>query len=93
LRHGTQKLEDWGACVIDDGTLVDSHTGKKLHGNHVRCLLRREYQRQGRELRGRSLDVMLDAAIKAIVRVNRQVIEQRRGKVSETVLDVVDSFL
>jgi hypothetical protein len=88
-----ETLKGWNPVVLNDGSLVDGETGKRLHRNHLRSMLRREYLEAGKPLSGRALHVMLDACIDAIIAINRKIIRERRGSAQESMFHVHDDYV
>lgn len=72
-----KKVQEWNPAILVDGTIVDSHTHQVMHRNHLKCLLRREYLTEGRELSGRALNKFLEAFLASLTGAISDIVEQR----------------
>lgn len=75
-----------------DGVWYDRETGKRMRENHIKCIIRREYQEQGGTLAGSALQKHLNCLMIGALRVTRVVCAEGREQ-DVTQLPVADDYL
>lgn len=78
------------ACTID-GDWYDRETGKRLHKNHLKCMLKRDYAAKGGSLTGTKLQRMIDALLKACEKVTKDLVGKDSG--NKVMIELKDEFL
>ena len=74
-----------------DGVWYDRETGRMMRHNHLRCVLRRDYERRGGTLTGSQLQKHIDAIMAGALKATR--IRVQTATDTPTVLDVTHEFL
>lgn len=70
-------------AMCEDGVFVDKHERKRMRDNHIKCMLRRDYQSAGRPLHGKALDLFLAIVIDAVRKAHMKAFEEKRDEVVE----------
>ena len=69
-----------GLAVDIDGQWYDMETGKRLRENHVKCMVRKDYQRHGGGLSGSVLTRHIDALIRGSVRATNDLCNEGKTR-------------
>ena len=86
-------LERMPLGISDQGDIVDAESGKKMHWNHIRTMLRQEYINAGRPLRGKALQFVIDGTIDGTIAVYQKLIAENKKPESMITLQVRDEYL
>lgn len=72
-----ERVKAYDVVVHEDGlftVLMDENTLSKIRRNHLKCLLRHDYQNAGRFLSGAKLNAFLERFMASLTAVAKQVI-------------------